>query len=461
MRKRDVLLWVTILSFVAVGLRNFEEGLSSDAPFYSTVARNIVKSGDWLRMSTSVPGFEPYYVEHPHLGYWVLAAVFKVLPIADWSARIPGHLFYILFLWIYFLWIQKKFSEKTAFWSVILLWSFYRFSNFFSNVYLDPGCLFLGFSSILLFEISIEEAKRSFAFLGGMALALSAMYKGLTVVGFLPVFLVPLVFIRRSAIEKLSCSLIFVVGFILPLLAYLGIVLNSSVPDFFDIYWEHQMTNRFAKAWSFLGLLDPPFWKELLFDSYGFLLILPAAFGLAIRKKQYLIPLAFFTSFLVMYAVTYRKGTQYWLMLLPWIALFGADLILSKIPWAVSSAKKASVTLAIAIVFVAQWLPVRVHGLKAPEERDALQKYSDSPVMVLITDQYEMNFLGASRIAWYTEREIEYIKSPRTFIPTKTGRRLFYYLDTLGTEELSVQGFCFKKKFSKSELWGDCGSPKL
>ena len=131
MSKREIFLWLVILSFVSVGLRNFEEGLSSDAPFYATVARNIVKSGDWLRMSTSVPGFDPYYVEHPHLGYWVLAGVFKFLPISDWAARVPGHIFYVLFLFVYFLWIRKRFSEKTAFWSVILLWSFYRFFQLF------------------------------------------------------------------------------------------------------------------------------------------------------------------------------------------------------------------------------------------------------------------------------------------------------------------------------------------
>ncbi len=458
MRKREVFLWIVILSFVAVGLRNFEEGLSSDAPFYATVARNIVKSGDWWKMSTSVPGFEPYYVEHPHLGYWVLASVFKILPIQDWSARIPGHVFYILFLFVYFLWIQKRFSKETAFWSVIVLWSFYKFSNYFSNVYLDPGCLFFGFTSLVVFEKAVEEAKYPFAIASGVLLALCTMYKGLTVIAFLPVFAIPLLVHRRSIVEKAVQSLCMLIGLLVPLLVYLKLVMESNAPDFFEIYWDHQMTNRFAQSWSFLGLIEPNFWKELFFDSYGMVLLLVAAFYFALKRKQYLLPLSLFISFCVMYAVTFRKGTQYWVMLLPWIALFSADILFSKIPLSISTLKKASIVLCVFVVFAAQWLPIRVHGLKAPEEMKVLNEHKQEPVIVLVTNEIEMNFLGAGRYAWYTERDVEYIKTPRTFIPLTEGKRLVLYLKSMGVEELTVQGFCKRSDFSKTEVWIPCKS---
>lgn len=460
MRKREIFVWILVLSYVSVGLRNFEVGLSSDAPFYSTVSRNIVKSGDWIKMSTSVPGFDPYYVEHPHLGYWVIATVFKVFGADDWVARIPGHFFYVLFLFIYFLWIRNRFSEKTAFWSVIVLWSFYKFSNYFSNVYLDPGCLFFGFASLVLFEKALEESKYELSLLGGVSLALCTMYKGLTVIGFLPVFLVPLLLNKRIFVEKGIQTLMLLLGALIPLFAYISLVLNSNAPQFFEIYWDHQMTNRFAQAWSFSGLVEPKFWKELFFDSYGLVLLTPYVLSRVVKQKKYWLPLALFSSFCVMYAVTFRKGTQYWLMLLPWIALFAADLLFNKIRWEIPSAKKASMTLAIVVVFVAQWLPFRVHGLKAPEEMAVLKEYSKEPVIILATDEIEMNFLGAGRFAWYTERSVEYIKTPRTFLPSQEGRRLVMYLKSMGVEELTVQGFCKKQEYSKTEVWLPCSSLK-
>jgi 4-amino-4-deoxy-L-arabinose transferase-like glycosyltransferase len=93
-------IWILTLAMLSVGARNFELGLSMDAPLYATIARNIARHGDWFRLATTIPEFHPF-AEHPHLGFWLLALVFKVLPIADWSARVAGHVFYVAFLLMY------------------------------------------------------------------------------------------------------------------------------------------------------------------------------------------------------------------------------------------------------------------------------------------------------------------------------------------------------------------------
>lgn len=44
------LLWVLALATVCVAVKNGEDGLSTDAPLYATIARQIVRTGDWLTL---------------------------------------------------------------------------------------------------------------------------------------------------------------------------------------------------------------------------------------------------------------------------------------------------------------------------------------------------------------------------------------------------------------------------
>ncbi len=101
-----LLVWIASLAFLSVGARNFEPGLSVDGPLYCTIARNIVRTGEWFYLYGGVPDFVPY-AEHPHLGFWGLALWFKLFPMEDWAARIPGHLFYIGFLTLLFLFVRN------------------------------------------------------------------------------------------------------------------------------------------------------------------------------------------------------------------------------------------------------------------------------------------------------------------------------------------------------------------
>ena len=72
-------VWILCLAAVSVGLKNFEPGISIDGPIFATVARNIARTGEWWLLDCSVPDLVPFAV-HPHLGFWILAAVFKILP---------------------------------------------------------------------------------------------------------------------------------------------------------------------------------------------------------------------------------------------------------------------------------------------------------------------------------------------------------------------------------------------
>src|SRR5262249_14022045 len=145
----QALLWILCLAILAVGARNFETGIGIDGKTYGSIARTVAQTGEWFRLVGSTPEYTPF-VDHPHLGIWFLACVFKLLPAADWSGRLVGHFFYAAFLLLFFFFVRRKSSEPVAAVAVLLLWVWARFSNFFSNIYLDPPCVFFGLASVAL-----------------------------------------------------------------------------------------------------------------------------------------------------------------------------------------------------------------------------------------------------------------------------------------------------------------------
>ncbi len=132
-QSQKLFYWVLALACCAVGIKNFEIGLKIDGLLYSAISRTIARTGEWFLLSANTSDFQPF-AEHPHLGFWTQALVFKLLPAADWSARIPGHLYYVAFLFLFFRFVEKvSQSTKQATLACLILWSFGSFSNFFSD----------------------------------------------------------------------------------------------------------------------------------------------------------------------------------------------------------------------------------------------------------------------------------------------------------------------------------------
>ena len=407
------LVWIVCLAFLAVGARNFEQGLSVDAPLYASFARHIVRSHEWFYLYGGIPDFNPW-VDHPHLGFWVQALAFKVLPFADWSARMVGHLYYVAFLLMFFVYIRRVSDEKVAVWTILLLWIWGRFSNFFSNVYLDPGALFFGAASVFLWQMCMAERRVRLAPAAGFCLALCALYKGLTVLGFLPAWAV-LVFVHRGRREELKdigiCVAWAAGAAVLPCLAYLIALHYSRVPHFLSAYWGSQMTHRFEKSWSWSSLFGFFFWRELMRDSY-FLPLLSLGIFLPGRERSHLLlPLVLFVTFVFMYAPAGRVGGQYELMLLPWLAWLTAEGVFARVPVAPVQLVRGSAAIALFAVCLVQYLPIRTHGVEPPmETNELLQLGKKNGIRRMVYDNYPEHpwFISSAPYAWYADIDVDY-----------------------------------------------------
>ena len=389
MKPSRSLLWVLSLGVAAVGIKNFEPGLAIDAPFYASVGRNLAISSDWFYLSAGIPELTPF-TDHPPFGMWLLGLVFKILPAEDWSARLLTEVFYVLFLWMLFHFVQKNSGEKIAVWTIILLWSWSRFSNFFANVYLDPGALLFGMAALVTW-------KRS-PLLSGFLFSLAILYKGLAVAGFLiPIGLFAL---EKPRVKDIS---LFVLGVSLPLIVFTLAVFQSSVPDYWQRYWNLQMGKKLAPKWSGPTLLSGHFWWLLWRDTNYFLpLVL-----FSLRKKDLKIPLATGATFLFLIAQSGLVGNQYWLYVMPWLAWLIAAGVFVRIPMREERLVGATAFIAIAAALIIQYLPIRIHAYPPTDIELALRwDLTDQKRISYVVIDSGTDFIITSRLAWYGKTEI-------------------------------------------------------
>ena len=145
--------------------------VSWDEAWYASIARNIITTGDFLKLFWNG---KPFF-DHPVGGFWWMAMSFKIFGVSDFSARFASALFGILTLvFVYFLG-KKLFNPWVGFASALALssapWFLYRARSGNLDIFLT----FFFVASILLAILSLEN-KKYFVVLG-VSLALLFLTK--------------------------------------------------------------------------------------------------------------------------------------------------------------------------------------------------------------------------------------------------------------------------------------------
>ncbi len=453
-----VLAWICSLAFVSVGLRNFEVGgLRVDAPLYAAIARNIAHSGEWFFLYGNIPDFVPF-AEHPHLGFWFQALLFKILPAEDWSARILGHLFYLAFLSLFFFYLKRKQSFTVAVVTIILLWSWDRFGSWFSSVYLDPGALFFGMGAVLVADLATQKDDLRLSFLSGSMLALCFLYKGTFVAGFLPTVGLIYLFKRQRFFYHAGILLLALATVLIP---YFWALSQSKVPHFFEIYWQRQYTGRFQQRWELLKVFKWPFWHTVLVYTNYFALLIPFLGWKRPALVQFWIPLSLLITFVLFLAPIDRMGSQYFLLILPSLAWMIAIAAEKLFPIPTLKLMKVTSLLSIVGMFIVQYLPYRTHYLNEYNEsfepiKKLSQKHQAKNLYLYFEDR-QPDFLVSGPFAWYTQMEIKYVRMEETPPPYSEGNLLFSdILKERKTALLKEKGWCLLVEEGHSHVWGKC-----
>jgi 4-amino-4-deoxy-L-arabinose transferase-like glycosyltransferase len=179
--------------------------VSWDEAWYAAIARNILKTGDFLRLTWNGA---PYF-DHPAAGFWWMAIGFKIWGVSNFSARLPSAVFGILTLIFTYLLGKGLFNRWVGFSSSIALvsapWFLYRARSGNLDVFLT----FFFVVSIWLAVKSVSQ-KKTFLVLG-VSLALLFLTKTLIPLAIVP----PLIIIYLGRKIEWKWPLKGLVGFLL------------------------------------------------------------------------------------------------------------------------------------------------------------------------------------------------------------------------------------------------------
>lgn len=224
-------------------------------------------------------------------------------------------------------------------------------------------------------------------------------------------------------------------SFLVLLLVYYVAIKQSQVPDFFERYWNRQVSSRFQARMDWEPVFRKEFWTTLLRDSQGLLILMLGSLWaqrILLFKAPFLVTFwILFVSFTVMLASKNRIGGQYWVMVFPWMTAVIAVAVTTKWPNVFANVRdgflKWTTVLAITIITLAQFLPIRTHSFQLNEELVYLRKISKEGFKKVHYDSPEEypDFLVASPMSWYGDVEVLFCDRNKCEVPQAISSQLY------------------------------------
>lgn len=455
-----VSVWIFCLCLLAVAARNFEQGgIGTDGPLYALLARGVARTGEWFYLRGTVEKFIPS-ADFPHLSIWFMAVVFKLLPAGDWSARIPGMIYYAGFLGIFFRFLRRFAGLQVATVSTLVLWTFYRFSNYFANVVLDSGALFFGSAAIFLAYESLWDRRRGLAALAGGCLAGCAMTKGLMVIGFLPALGLAIGLAGWPTRFRGTWQCLgLLMGTAFAVLGTYLLAVHLTVPGLIDQYFANQWWNRFSVQWNWSLLFTTRFWYPLLHATHFLAFVALASLIWKRPTGIHFLPWVLIATFALIYAPADRVGIHYMVAFLPWFAWILAYAFFPLGKWSVATVMRVSAVFAVLMLALVQFLPVRVHGPEDPEIPHLQSRVRNGRVQRLVLDDRpeSINFTYKDRYTWYLDIPIQTVSLGETVpVPTPHTAYIAYHRDAAREKEIAQRGWCIDERFVARTVFIDC-----
>ncbi len=271
-----------------------------DEAWYADIARNILKSGNFLNLFWNGKA----YFDHPPAGFWLIAITFKFFGINEFSARFPSAVAGISAVATLYFLGKELFNRAVGFASALALISSFWFLYRSRSGDLDA---FLVLFFILSFFLAIKASKNQ-VFLFPFSISLAFLFLTKTLVPFTIIPALVIIFWKVKGIKKKNL-LLPALGFFVPVAGWLiAQVINN--PDFFSTY----IRIGFPQAKIQAAYLDNiKLFKEYLHSGVGKWFwpgVASIFLGVLTRQKRFLILSTFFLTFSLPFAFS-NKG-QIW-----------------------------------------------------------------------------------------------------------------------------------------------------
>lgn len=394
------------LTLLAVGLKNFNPGLSLDGLIYAAVSQQVAVNNAYIRLDTGAISYSPFF-EHPHLFFWITGTWLKFFPKEDWAIRIPSHICYFITLLWSFRFLQKHFNRETAIIFSLALISMGGFSQWFSNVYID-GMLILFCIGTIFFTI-----EKNF-FGGGIFCALAFLTKGTTALALGPTIALITIYHGKSIKGFVENSAKFLLPTIAILILYFLLIAKIfNYPEFFEWHYSRHFTNRFSQLWDWSGVLSSKLWKPIFQQSlYLFVFVIIGAITKNKSKKTHFVVLTWVLTWALMYGGGGRFGGWYLLPFLIASAIsfsiwLGETLSNHSKEKLILAAKKIPLIALTLIAFV-QYTPIKIQYREVPAAYFELKKLSKEHKCEEINLDFECETsFQCSGLSWYSQTKLK------------------------------------------------------
>src|SRR6266849_4498093 len=224
--------------------------LEPDEGRYAEIPREMMVRGEWI-----VPYLngEPY-LDKPPLLYWCVMGSYRLLGVADWSARlVPALAIHGCILLIYLLG-RRSLGERAAFWGAVLLSLAPGFASMGRLLVLDGLLAFWVTAAVLCAFEAIREGRLRWVWwlFAAVACGLGILTKGPIALVLLapPIWLYGRLTGRRKVVSGRAWLLLAGVAVLVALPWYVAVCVR--MPGFAKYFlWEHNVV-RFVKPFDHL-----------------------------------------------------------------------------------------------------------------------------------------------------------------------------------------------------------------
>jgi 4-amino-4-deoxy-L-arabinose transferase-like glycosyltransferase len=300
--------WLVLFAASITMLSRLWEGdIFRDEVLYAAVAKGILTSGEWLDLHL---GDTPYW-NKPPLMFWLVAALYRVLGVSVFSAKLIPAVFGVLCCLVLYQLARRLVGERVALVAALVLATTPRFVRTSATFRLDSGVTLFTLLSLLAYVRGADARGRGFG-LAGLAWGLGVMAKGVFGLTGPYLFLIYLAVQRRLGLLftwRFAASVLIGAAVSLPWHVYQ--VAHWGEP-FLDVYLQRQVVDRMAgRLWhgpavSYLAILMKDDWPWVAFLAIGTVV----AFGAARRGDRGLLYLLCWAGgfLLLLYASQGRRA---------------------------------------------------------------------------------------------------------------------------------------------------------
>lgn len=311
-----VLYWLQVGQ---VALRDWDEGT------IATVAKEMVRSGDWLYPTL----YGGPYLNKPPLVEWLISLSYQVGGMNEWTARLlPAGISALAVPLLYGVGRAVFPQRATAFWSASVYLTLLPVVRH-GRLAMRDGVAVTGFLLLLLCLLKARQDRR-WALGAGIALGLIALTKGILA---LLLGAIALLFLLVNRQWSLLCSPFLWGGLLLgglPAIAWYGL----QIQHYGALFWQgHFQSQSLDRIWDAVDEHNGPVWYyllELLKYSWPWLLFWPSGLILAWKQRNQAWAQLVGVGTLVYLGTISIMGTKlpwYILPLYPFVALaIGAQL---------------------------------------------------------------------------------------------------------------------------------------